>query len=64
MGELNEGDSLMIEEGGKVYKEGMRDNSEEEKYCCGYSMKCGVISIGIYVIIDLLTDIYTAICIS
>tara|TARA_B110000285_G_C14878545_1_gene492718 strand:- start:529 stop:723 length:195 start_codon:yes stop_codon:yes gene_type:complete len=64
MGEMNEGDPLMMEERGEVYKEGMRDNSEEEKYCCCFSMKCGVISIGIYVIIDLLTDIYMAFCIS
>ena len=61
---MNEGDPLMMEERGEVYKEGMRDNSEEEKYCCCLSMKCGVISIGIYVIIDLLTDIYMAFCIS
>ena len=64
MGEMNEGDPLMMEERGEVYKEGMRDNPEEEKYCCCFSMKCGVISIGIYVIIDLLTDIYMAFCIS
>ena len=31
-----------------------RDTSNDPKFCCCFSMKCGVIFIGIYIIIDLI----------
>ena len=41
-----------------VYKQGVRDNSDDSKFLFCFPMKCAVISIGIYIILNLLFNCY------
>ena len=41
----------MMEEDNRI-----RDNSNDPKYCCCCSMKCGIITIAIYIIVDLIIN--------
>ena len=46
------------EEAYPEYKQGVRDNSQDTKFMFCFPMKCAVISIGVYIILNLLFNCY------